>query len=219
MSTPDGLNLHVLTASGRLEPHIRLLEQRIIAAYCDATAVIDLGDEPVDVVVRDAPTVTIPEIGIGGVAPDRHTIFISLDTAHSRFDHAIRSELARTIVHELHHVARRRAGCRGRTLWAAIVHEGLADHFSVELYGGDPPLWSLGLPEPALEALTLRAVAEGGDAPYDHGAWFYGTSPAVIPRWAGYAIGWRVVGEYLRRHPALSPSQLVSLPADAVSLG
>jgi len=33
----------------------------------------------VDIVVRDEPRWTIPELGIGGHAPDGHTIFVALD--------------------------------------------------------------------------------------------------------------------------------------------
>ena len=219
MSITDGLQLHLLAASGRLEPRRGELESQIAAAFGDAVSLLDLRrrGKPVDVVVRDAPRFVIPEIGVGGVAPDAHTIFLSLDPMHPRFDLAVRRELGRTLAHELHHVARRRAGCRGNTLWAAIVHEGLADHFSVELYGGEPPLWANALSPPDAEALTRTAVAQRDSNAYDHGAWFVGGSPEAIPRWAGYAIGWHVVGKYLEAHPDRPASQLIGLPAECVA--
>jgi hypothetical protein len=209
------LNVHILTASGRLGPHLRAVEQQIDATFRDARELLELGDDPVDVVVRDAPRMAIPEIGIAGVAPDRHTIFISVDPLHPKLDQAIGSELARTMAHELHHLARRRAGCRGRSLWAAIIHEGLADRFVVELYGAPPPLWSLALPAAALDEATKAAIAEHDSDSYDHGVWFLGKDPAIVPRWAGYAIGWRVVGVYLRDHRSAQPSQLANRSAEA----
>jgi uncharacterized protein YjaZ len=193
-----------------------VLERQIAAAFRDAAALLEVGEEPVDVVVRDAPALTIPEIGVSGVAPDNHTIFINLDPLHSKFDQAVDTELAQTIAHELHHVARRRAGCRGTTLWAAIVNEGLADHFSVELYRSQPPpIWSLALPGTTLDDVMRRAAAEHESDSYDHGVWFLGRDLTILPRWAGYAIGWRVVSDYLERHPDVPPSRLANLSADA----
>jgi uncharacterized protein YjaZ len=191
-----------------------LLRQHIASAFRDAEALLDLGDQRVDLVVRDAPAQTVPEIGIGGLAPDSYAIFIALDPLHPTFEQAVHRELARTVAHELHHLARRRAGCRGTTLWDAVVHEGLADHFSVELYGNEPPRWSIALPQALLDDL-VSTVAEYGSGSFDHAVWFVGKNPATVPRWAGYAVGWHVVGEYLRRHAGIKPSQLAGLPADA----
>jgi hypothetical protein len=73
MSRSGALQLHVLCASGRLEPFLGVLRERAAAAFADAAALLDLGRQPVDVVIRDAPALTIPEFGIGGAAPDRHT--------------------------------------------------------------------------------------------------------------------------------------------------
>ena len=92
----------------------------------------------------------------------------------------------------------------------AIVHEGLADHFSVELCGGDPPLWSVALSEAELDRFTEVAIGERDSGSYDHGVWFLGRKPAVTPRWAGYAVGWRVVGDHLRHHPD-EPARSVGL--------
>ena len=58
----------------------------------------ELGDEPVDVVVRDAPAIS--EIGIAGVAPDSHTIFINLDRC-IQSSTTRSTEIPRTIAHEL----------------------------------------------------------------------------------------------------------------------
>jgi hypothetical protein len=108
VSNAATFELHVLMGSGRLGPRLGAIEQQIAAAFHDAAARLDLGGEPLDIVVRDAPAVTIPELGIGGVAPDQHTIFIGLNPGHPRFEQAIGRELARTTTHELDHIARRR---------------------------------------------------------------------------------------------------------------
>ncbi len=81
-----------------------------------------------DVVVRDDPRIVIAEVGIGGFAPDGHTVFVALDPNHDRFERALERELFATLAHELHHVARHEAGVRGQTLFDALVSEGLADH-------------------------------------------------------------------------------------------
>ena len=85
----------------------------------------------------------------------------------------------------------------------------------MQVYGGEPPLWSVALPAAVLDTLTISAIAQRDSDSYDHGVWFLGRSRATVPRWAGYAIGCRVVGGYLRQHPDAQPSQFVSLPAEA----
>jgi uncharacterized protein YjaZ len=217
---PEGLRLHVLTASGRLLVRREEIEQRVRTTFTQSATLLELSREPIDVVVRDAPQVVIPEIRVGGFAPDRHTIFISIDPEHPRMQRALEFELARTVAHELDHVGRHRSVGYGTSLCEAIVSEELADHFSVEVVAGQPPVWSVAVGGEELEAASAAAALEGDDAPYDHARWFFGkdSERAAMPRWAGYSIGWKVVGSYLECHPGLPASELINLPADVAIL-
>lgn len=93
-----------------------------------------------------------------------------------------------------------------------MISEGLADHFSIEVYGIDPPIWSLALTGTDLEEWMDTASQTWLNTPYDHAAWFLGTSSSV-PRWAGYAIGYKIVKDYLEANPGVKPSDLFGEPA------
>jgi len=141
---PSAVDVYVLTGSGRLVSRAAEIEERIRAAANACVAQLPLCGG-VDIVVRDAPRLVIAEIGIGGFAPDGHTVFLALDPDHEKFDRAVDRELVPTVAHEFHHIARRQAGVRGHTLIDALVHEGLADHFAIQLTGVPAPPWAVAL--------------------------------------------------------------------------
>src|SRR5690625_1970846 len=97
----------------------------------------------IDVVVERNPFAVIPELGVGGFSPSGHLVHVSLDPAHARFGEALEQHLPRTLAHELHHCARWRGPGYGRTLGEALVSEGLADHFDLEVHpGAEPYHWA-----------------------------------------------------------------------------
>jgi len=208
--------IHVLTGSGDLTPHATRIRQQILAAAAAPLRELPLGDDDVDVVVQHAPQRVIPEVGLGGFAPDGHTIFLALDTGHEKFEWALERELFRTLAHELHHVARRRASVQAQTLLDALVHEGLADHFSLEVTDMEPPPWTAALTPAQLADMGERARADYDDQGYDHLAWFFGSDGAGIPRWTGYSLGFELVAGYLERHPEASASALTTVPSAAL---
>ena len=209
---PCSVVIHVLTASGRLRTRAAGVAANVRAAADACLERLPLTGD-IDVVVRDDPRWAIPELGIGGHAPDAHTIFVALDPGHERFDTALERELLRTVAHELHHVARRQASQRGRTLLDALVHEGLADHFAIELTGLEPPLWVSALSPEETTRLFARARDEYGSHHYSHMAWFFGSDELDIPRWAGYSLGFKLVGDYLARNPTATASALATEPS------
>lgn len=157
--------------------------------------------------VRTAPSRTIPEIGIGGFNPNANEVIMSLDPNFGDFSNSVAIEFGPLLAHEMHHAKRRRAVGYGETLLEAMVTEGLADSFSVELYGIAPPLWSRALENNELDLLVDVAMETWNDGGYDHDAWFFGTTVA-IPRWAGYSIGFSLVQDYLSQNPSQLPSNL-----------
>ena len=112
----------------------------------------------------------------------------------------------------MHHVARFRAGRFSSNLFEAMINEGLADHFSIEVAGTDPPIWSRALTAQQLATWSERARAQWFDSNYNHDAWFFGAAPP-IPRWAGYSIGFDLVGQFLAADPSRRPSKLHAEPA------
>ncbi len=153
----------------------------------------------------------IPEIGIGARA-DANTIHLAFNSNLPAQSAALDSELLPLLAHEMHHVARFHAVGFISNLFEAMINEGLADHFSVEVAGADPPIWASALTEEQLATWSERARAEWFDSSYNHDAWFFGLSP-VIPRWAGYSIGFDLVRQFLAANPSRRPSKLHAEPA------
>ena len=208
--------IHVLTGSGRLSPHADRIRGQVRAAAGGALAQLPLDGGVVDIVVRDDPRTVIAEVGIGGFAPDGHTVFVALDPDHDRFEVALERELFAMLAHELHHVARHRAGVRGHTLFDAIVSEGLADHFSIEVTRAEAPPWAVALTPQQTAAMAARAREEWDNRRYNHFAWFFGSDELDIPRWAGYSLGFQLVGDYLDGHPGTSAGALATMSSEAL---
>ncbi|MCC7133320.1 MAG: hypothetical protein IT352_11755, partial [Gemmatimonadales bacterium] len=97
------------------------------------------------------------------------------------------------------------------TLLEAMVSEGLADRFSMELLEiGERP-WSTALNGAALTQWLDQARAQFDSRNYNHADWFFGSGS--IPLWAGYSIGYLLVKDYLTAHPGESAARLVAAPA------
>jgi len=157
--------------------------------------------------VKNNPGNTIPEIGIGGFNPNQYEVLISVDLGFNNLDQSISTVLGPTLAHEIHHLKRRRSVGYGDTLLEACITEGLADHFSMEVFGIDPPMWSTALSESELEHWIDEAKMVWNNSAYNHFNWFYGATPE-IPRWTGYAIGYKLVNDYLSQNPEAKPSTL-----------
>jgi len=160
------------------------------------------------------PERTIPRLGMSGAAPDAKHIYILLDPGHPRLSKSIREELVSTLAHEYHHTLRNRTVGFGSNLFEAMVSEGLADHFSMEVTGGGPPPWCTALAGADLALWRARAEKEWFNPDYDYLAWFIGRN-SNIPRDTGYTIGFCVVEEYLAAHPGARASTLYGVSAAA----
>lgn len=170
--------------------------------------------ETIKIIVKNDPNNAIPEIGIGGFNPNQNEIIISTNVGFNDLDGSIASELGPMIAHEIHHLKRRRSVGYGSTLLEACVSEGLADAFSIEIFGIDPPIWSTALSQNELADWVEIAKAVWNDNPYNHNKWFFGTTPE-IPRWTGYSIGFELVQDFLSNNPELKPSKLFNEPANS----
>jgi len=201
--------VHLTEQSGRLTPFRGRIEKIVSKIESEVGVRMSLPD--MDVVISDDPMGAIPEIGIGGMARNEHLLLISIDPNHvwsgAEFEHALRG----TIAHEIHHCVRMGSVGYGETLFDALITEGLADHFDQEVNGGDPSLWSVALDDAQQETWLKRAREEFDRTSYDHAAWFYGKEGGQ-PKWAGYTLGYYLVGEYLNRSKKKA-SGLVNTPS------
>ncbi|MBU6388586.1 hypothetical protein KGQ72_01790 [Patescibacteria group bacterium] len=206
------VNIHILKASGTLEK----FEDAIVSAFegglSEVTNKITLPS--VDVVIDDNGSSAIPETGVGGFAPSAHLLYIHINPEFKDIEQRLGSEIRSTLTHELHHCACWAARGYGKTLLEALISEGLADHFDIEVNGGEPKLWSVAISSVELARLLDKAKSEFGNDSYDHAAWFFGSKEKDIPRWAGYSLGFSLVDDYLKKNNKKA-SELVA--ADAFS--
>ena len=164
-------------------------------------------------VVRDLNLV-IPEIGIGGFNPGENEIIIAINENFGNLNQSLNQELIPLLAHEAHHAKRRRSVGYGSTLFQAIITEGLADHFSMEVAGIDPPIWSVAVTGEELDNWLEMIANSWNTSPYDHGKWFLGTSTDT-PRWLGYSMGYELVKRYLEENTDQRASSLHNKPASA----
>jgi hypothetical protein len=202
----------VFEDAGALADHRAGIETAVTDAVTRVVAVMPVAG--VAIRIRANPAGAIPEIGLGGFNPGPHEVVMSLDPGFSDLGASIRDELGPNLAHELHHARRRQLVGYGSTLFQAMVSEGLADHFSVEVFGIPAPIWSTALTSGERNAMRTRAEGEWNKAPYDHAGWFLGTDPS-IPRWTGYTLGFELVADHLEADPARTASGLVGEAASA----
>ena len=162
------------------------------------------------ITVASDPPRTIPGWGIGGFTLGASLIEITVDPAFAGSGQIVLERTALAAAHEMHHAARIRGPGYGSTLFEAIVSEGLADHFSLELLGGPIPPWIDAFPVEETQRYWRLAGPEL-EAPFDYPRWFFGQDPE-IPRWTGYTLGFRLVGSYLDSH-STTAAELVHAPA------
>lgn len=210
--------LHWLEAAGSLAPWREVLAAEIHAGCEAADRRTTL--PAVDILVQNLPQSIIPELGLGAHAHRPSCFSLSLDPHHPRFaDSLAGGAVQRLVAHELHHCLRMAAIGWNHTLGDALVSEGLAGHFVQECLETPPEIWETALGAAALAEWSARAQTVAGVLRYDHAAWFYGSSSTFArdgsapPRWAGYAIGFDLVGRYLKLHPEARPSQLCGIHA------
>lgn len=169
--------------------------------------------QDVDIIFAANPLATVPHHGIGGYTPNEHLVLIWLNPRHPKFLSKLKTQLGRTLAHELHHALRWKSIGYGKTLLEALVTEGLADHFELEVFNGKPELHDVVLSDSQRQNLLNRARTEFKNSYYSHDDWFFGSKHRKIPKWTGYALGFSIVGKYLQAHPHQRPSQLVKTPA------
>lgn len=206
------VNAHILLGTGSLTLHQGLIKKEFDELVTKIQNQLPLGN--VDVVIYDNPDGSIPEIGVGGYSPNANLIFISLDPHYPNFQETINTHLKRTLAHELHHALRWRGPGYGETLFEALITEGLADHFDMEINNiNNPEPWNVALSEQQIAEIETKAREEFDLKNYNHNEWFFGSKEKNIPKWAGYTLGFKLVSDYLKKYPDKKPSLLYNVSA------
>ena len=113
-----------------------------------------------DVVFSHDPISTIENEYIGGRTQNSNTIFIYFDARYAEFQSVIKNRLKVIIAHEYHHACRWKTVGYGKTLGEALISEGLADHFSQELFNAPIACWCCNLSQDEIEEHSKKAKEE-----------------------------------------------------------
>lgn len=195
-------NIHLLNARQKLTrimPELRTTIREAVALASERASLPDF-----DVVIRPEPGGGIPAWGVGGYAPTPGLIEITLDPA--RFEPPF---LTRTLIHEMHHLIRWDGPGYGRSLGEALISEGLAGHFVLQVLGGKPDPWDS---TPVAEGVAKQAMNEWARLDYDHARWFSGAGD--LRKWTGYGLGHRLVGNFLTENPDQDAVTLAGVKAE-----
>lgn len=203
--------IHILNASGRFSQLQHVIQQSSESAIARVTKSIPIDN--VDIVFYENVQRIIEHLGFGGHTITKNAIFIPINPTFPNLEVSLKENLSRTIAHELYHCLRNFTAGEKHTLLEALVNEGLADHFGIEITGKKPEKWDTELTETQFNNLYKRAEKEFNNSTYNHRAWFFGSQKEQIPKWSGYTIGFTIVGDYLKKHPDQKPSNLYKVEA------
>ncbi|NTZ51066.1 peptidase [Citrobacter gillenii] len=200
--------LHILDAQKKLNAHSQWLHTCLTATHEQAKRIMHI--PPLDVVVKTGKFV-IPEKGHLGYCPEPGLVYLTVDPENPAFRKNAAQSFERMFAHELHHAARWAGPGYGITLGEAMVSEGLAGHFVLELFGGEPEPWE-NINSDIVQSYNPQLKANWHSTDYDHNRWFFGTGD--LPQWLGYTAGFNLVSRYFSTAPHLRSSVLSNVNAD-----
>jgi uncharacterized protein YjaZ len=197
-------------SGGALREHEASIRQLIESTSERVSPMLTLSGVTINVIPSSSRA--IGGYGVGGFTPTGSLVEIYIDPSFANLAQVLHDRVSRLTAHELHHAKRWRGPGYGRTLREAIVSEGLADHFSEEVFGPPVQPWSDAFPREDTARYFDVARPELGSSSYDHDRWFFNAS-ATLPRWTGYTLGYRLIETYKSSRPGTTAALLVSTPA------
>jgi hypothetical protein len=165
-----------------------------------------------DVVIRNSPQNTIPELGISGqYTKDANCIDIYVDLNHDHLQANFASEIARTFIHEYMHALRENyVPWDNGTLFDSLIAEGLTQSFEIEVQPNlTPSIYATEITGNELEELWISAQPFLSQRGWDNDEWFFGGEN--IKRWSGYSLGFKLVQTKITES-GLPASKLYKLP-------
>lgn len=169
------------------------------------------------VIKKSKNSKTLQDIdGVGGYCPSADFVELSIDLNHPQFLKSPKKVIEKSLIHELHHVARNQAGIKlsKETFLENMFSEGLADQFVFEMTGS-LPRWIIDISKNNKTKLFKKAKKYFNKkiTKQNYNKWFTkGSSESDIPKYAGYALGLDLVRRYLKNNSWESAASLVALP-------
>lgn len=184
MSRPETPVERISSGSSKRPPNARVLTYR--------------GKASCGFDVRPNPDGAIPEAGVGAYTDRRGNIHVSWDPTRVDVRENLLAWIPLIVAHELNHSSRIRAHASGNTLGDVIVSEGMADRFAHQVYPHrQQSPWDNALTRAQERAYwqRVRPLLMTRIQP----SVFWGDN-GRFHRWAGYTLGYDIVGRYLAAH-------------------
>jgi len=199
-----------------LIPYAVRIEETIKDALKEIEGKLSLGDVRIVVKKTDHPDGLKDMGGVGGYCPNGKLIELSIDVNNLLFQKSWEQLIWRSLLHELHHAARRQSGIviGESSFLECLFSEGLADYFVYEITSAKP-VWVIDLDKEVIDKLQERAKQIFNQPVTDklYNDWFIeGSKELDIPRWSGYVLGYKLVEDYLAKNPGVTATSLATLP-------
>lgn len=195
-------HLHPLNARHGLT---RILSDIRAAARLAVARVGEHADLPdFDLVIRAATGAGHPKGGLAARSPAPGVIEMAQDV--DRFDPDL---FIRALVRHACHLIRWDGPGYGKSLGEALVSEGLAGHFVVQVLGGQPDAVDATVPAPGAARLAMNEWARRD---YDHARWFMGGGD--LKNGTGFGLAHRLIAAHLATNSDSSAASLAQMRAD-----
>ncbi len=152
--------------------------------------------------------------GVTGFTPYRNTMHLYIHPkAHQK---TFLRKIEYTTAHEYHHTVRfQHFPTTSSTLLENMVNEGMAEHFRRAVLDGTKAPWAKALTDKELKKQWGRAQTLLSSRKYsDYQDVFF--NDKKFPLWTGYAIGYWIVGLFLKQYPHLSWPELTKTSSRAI---
>lgn len=205
------IRLHILNASGQFDPWVK----KIYKTSSKYLKIIEMRIpiNNIDIIFYNAPWSIAEGIGVSGRSRGAYTIFVTFNLKNKNMNFVINKEMPKTLAHELHHIVRYREVGHRKTLLDALIAEGLAGHFVMELFGGKLQPWFNAVKGNDLDKI-MKLYQKNYFEPNDEIKWLFGSKGEKVPKWAGYTVGYEIVKNYLKKHTKKKASNLYTVPSE-----
>ena len=109
-------------------------------------------------------------------------------------------EIEKTLCHELAELIRFKNIKENNSFLESMILDGMAEHFSIEVNKTKQELWTNALTIEDKTKIRERLMESIEYKTIDRNLWFYGQSKKEIPLYAGYTIGFDLVGMFIKEN-------------------
>ncbi|MBI2499447.1 hypothetical protein HYV88_04360 [Candidatus Woesearchaeota archaeon] len=142
--------------------------------------------------------------GISGISPWRNTILISLSLVKNW-----QIALKETICHEIAHAISPYYNMENLSVGEGLIFDGIAEHFRETIVNGKKSPWTTAILKKEAKSILgqIKTKLNATDLSFYREV-FFGTGK--YPLWAGYAIGYHLVEDYLKKHRLVDWKKIIN---------